>query len=65
MIENWFPRNYLIKDNLVLMNTRFAGQDWQIFTGNSEQNILVVNDKLAEYWFNLGIISEYFEKKYI
>lgn len=65
MIASWFPKNYLIKDYLVLMNLRFAGQNWQIFKGNSDQNILIVNDKLAEYWFKLGIISEYFEKKII
>ena len=65
MITSWFPRNYLIKDNLILMNTCFAGQNWQIFKGNLEQNILIVTDKLAEYWFNLGIFSEFFDKKII
>ena len=65
MIESWFPRGFLIKDNLALMKACFGGQNWQIYSCSSDQNLLIVNDILAEYWFRFGIISAMFEKKII
>ena len=65
MITSWFPSNYFLKDNLELIKLSFAGDNWQIYKGNSEQNILIVNESLANYWSNFGIIKLLLEKKII
>jgi SpoVK/Ycf46/Vps4 family AAA+-type ATPase len=62
MIASWFPQNYELRDYLVLKKLLFASHDWQIFSCYFEQNCLIVNEKLADYWFDLGINKGFFEK---
>ena len=62
MIVSWFPKAYKLNDSIVLKRVCFAGNHWQIYRANDEQNVLIFDEFLAEYWFKKGVNQCYFRK---
>ena len=62
MIEAWFPKAYKINDSIILKRVCFAGKNWQIYRANNEQNVLMIDEVLSEYWFGKGVNQYFFRK---
>ena len=62
MIESWFPKSYKINENTILKRVIFSGDNWQIYRANDEQNIIIIKEKLSNYWFNLTPLKHNFKE---
>jgi hypothetical protein len=54
----WLPRGYELPDGSKTASLLFSGKDWQIFSTNGNNRILLVRPKLALRWNESGFLSE-------
>ncbi len=54
----WLPKGYELVDGSKIRALLFSGEDWQIFSTQTSDSVLIARPELAEKWCEAGFLNE-------
>ena len=57
MNDVWLPKGYELPSGSKIRSLLYAGENWQIFDGDSSNNILITRPELMQKWDEVGFLD--------
>ena len=54
----WLPKGYELADGSKIKALLFSGEDWQIFSTQTSDSVLITRPELAQKWCGAGFLNE-------